>query len=262
MVQMDDFSEIGDPPCSATMLTAAQVQSGPPIDPIARIATYSSDEWESFIDEWVSSLKKEYKNVLRFTGAGDKGIDIAGFKDVKLLQGIWDNYQCKHYSKPLSASDILPEIGKILWYSFQEDYAPPRACYFVAPKQTSTSLTHLLANADKLKARVIASWDDSVRDKIMATPVPMTGPFATYVKALTSQSFDPCRCAKWSKVIEKRLTSWLASAVAYRPAQSPKNRPRNRVRMKCVMSVTFLTPMLITSTSKASPSLTSPNGLH
>jgi hypothetical protein len=30
--------------------------------------------------------------VLRFTGAGDKGIDIAGFNSAKLLKGVWDNY--------------------------------------------------------------------------------------------------------------------------------------------------------------------------
>jgi hypothetical protein len=40
-----------------------------------------------------SSLKKKCKKVLRFTGAGDKGIDIAGFNSAKLLKGVWDNYQ-------------------------------------------------------------------------------------------------------------------------------------------------------------------------
>jgi hypothetical protein len=187
---MDEFSEIAGPPCSGTMLTAAQIQSGPPIGPIARIVTYSASDWESFIEEWVSSLKKKYQKVLRFTGAGDKGIDLAGFKDAKLLKGVWDNYQCKHYAKPLAASDVLPEIGKILWYSFQEDYVPPRGCYFVAPKQTSTTLTHLLANADKLKGRVISSWDTTIRDKIITSPIPLTGSFATYVKGFDFSIFQ------------------------------------------------------------------------
>ncbi len=128
------------------MVAAAQVQSGPPIDPLTRILLYPSGEWEKFIDEWVSSLKKKYLKVLRFTGSGDKGIDVAGFADDQFLNGVWDNYQCKHYDKPIPAIVAWPEIGKILWYSFNKHYTPPRAYYFVAPRETSTTLTQLLSN--------------------------------------------------------------------------------------------------------------------
>jgi hypothetical protein len=58
-----------------------------------RVLIYSSDEWETFINEWVFSLKKMYSKVLRFTGSGSKGIDIAAFTDEQLLNGVWDNYQ-------------------------------------------------------------------------------------------------------------------------------------------------------------------------
>src|SRR4051794_28215843 len=115
---MSDFTEIPEPPASSTLMTASQVQAGPPISPLARVFLYSSEEWEKFIEEWVSCLKKSYAQVLRFTGSGDKGIDVAGFVDAKKLLGIWDNYQCKHYTKSLAPHVVWPEIGKILWYSF------------------------------------------------------------------------------------------------------------------------------------------------
>jgi len=146
-----------------------------------RVLVYAPDEWEAFIHEWVSSLKKRYSKVLRFAGAGDRGIDIAGFTDKMLLSGTWDNYQCKHYEKPIAPHVAWPEIGKILWHSFNKHYAPPRAYYFVSPKGTSTTLSLLLANAKNLKAALIGVWDKTVRDRIGATPVLLTGEFAAYV---------------------------------------------------------------------------------
>jgi hypothetical protein len=188
---MTDFDEIADPPAPKLLLTAAQLQIGPPVDPLTRVLVYTADEWETFINEWVFSLKKKYSKVLRFTGAGDKGIDIAAFTDDQLLSGIWDNYQCKHYGGPIAPHVAWPEIGKILWHSFNQHYVPPRAHYFVAPKETSTSLTLLLANSTKLKAQLLSAWDKSVRDKIGVVPVPLAGEFAKYVDAFDFSIFKP-----------------------------------------------------------------------
>ena len=41
--------------------------------------------------------KTRYAQVQRFSGARDKGIDIAGFTDDAKLLGVWDNYQCKRF---------------------------------------------------------------------------------------------------------------------------------------------------------------------
>lgn len=189
---MKDFSEIAISPTSGLMLTAAQMQSGPPVDPLTRVLIYDSTEWEKFIDEWVSCLKKDYTKVLRFTGSGDKGIDIAGFADNQLLNGLWDNYQCKHYGIPIPPNAAWPEIGKILWYSFKKDYKPPRAYYFVAPRETSTTLTQLLANTPKLKSELLKAWDKSVRDKITSTQsIPLEGSFAQYVDQFDFSIFKP-----------------------------------------------------------------------
>jgi hypothetical protein len=178
-----EFAEICVAKPPATMMTAAQMHSGPAIEPLKRLFLYSDVEWESFIDEWASAcLKAKYQKVERFTGANDKGIDIAGFADGKLLMGIWDNYQCKHYDHPLYPSDAWPEIGKILWYSFEGHYKPPHDYFFVAPRGTGTTLNQLLANPTKLKAGLKEVWDSACRDRITSTgSISLTGDFVRYV---------------------------------------------------------------------------------
>ena len=190
---MSDFKEIPDPTPAPTILTAAHALAGPPIEPLTRLLTYLAPEWEAFVDEWVSyCLKKKYKKVLRFTGSGDRGIDIAGFADDKLLEGVWDNYQCKHYDHPLMPSDVWSEIGKVLWYSFQKHFAPPRAYYFVAPRGTGTTLTQYLANSTRLKSELLKVWDKSVCNGITdAQAVPLIGEFGKYFQSFNFGIFKP-----------------------------------------------------------------------
>lgn len=176
---------------SARILLAHEFENGPRLDPLKIIQTYEASEWETFIDEWVHSLKSTYVGVMRPTGAGDKGIDIAGFCDADKLLGTWDNHQCKHYSAPLSFSVAAPEIGKILWYSFSGVYKAPRVCRFIAPKGASTSLSLLLTNADKLKTKVIAEWDKSIAGKITSPgPVKLEGKFLDYVSSFDFRIFS------------------------------------------------------------------------
>lgn len=165
------------------MQTASFTQAGPPIAPLQRLFLYSDKEWESFIEEWASScLKGTYKSVQRYAGANDKGIDVAGFVDDMLLLGVWDNFQCKHYDHALRPTDAWPEIAKLLWYSFKNDYKPPRTYYFVAPKGVGTSLAHFLGNIPALKAGLVSAWDKHCRDTITSTQaVSLDGAFAAYV---------------------------------------------------------------------------------
>jgi hypothetical protein len=190
---MTNFKEINPPPPSGHILTAAQVQSGPPIEPLTRVLIYDDAEWEKFIDEWASScLKQQYKKVLRFSGANDRGIDVAGFTDDQHLLGVWDNYQCKHYGTPITPGTAWPEIGKILWHSFNGHYKPPRAYYFVAPRGTGTTLTQYLANTPALKNALLAVWNKNVKDEITSTQsVPLDGAFTEYVDAFDFSIFKP-----------------------------------------------------------------------
>jgi len=188
---MSDFAEVKQPPLPKTLPNVAQFQGGPPVAPIARLMIYNADEWESFIEEWVSAvLKKSYKTVGRFTGGGDKGIDIAGFVDDDGLKGAWDNFQCKHYAQPLSPTVAWPEIGKILWHSFKGHYVAPRVFYFVAPRGVGTKLSLLLSHADNLKAEMKKVWDKTISSNITGTQkIALTGEFANYVESFDFKIF-------------------------------------------------------------------------
>lgn len=173
------------------LLSSQEFENGPKIDPLKLVAGYEPGEWETFIDEWVHFLKDKYDEVVRPTGPGDKGIDVAGFKGKDRLKGAWDNYQCKHYERPLSFSNVAPEIGKILWYSHCGDYIAPQACQFIAPKGASTNLTLLLGNAEKLRDKVIDEWESAVSKKITKTKrIELRGEFLAYVRDFDFRIFS------------------------------------------------------------------------
>lgn len=188
-----DFIEMPPPSAPAVMLTSSQMQNGPLIEPLARIMSYDPSEWEKFIEEWVSHhLKSTYQKVLRYSGANDHGIDVAGFQDKKYLLGIWDNYQCKHYPTGIAPGTAWPEIGKMLWYSFNGIFVPPRAYYFVAPRGTGTTLTRYLTNTPAFKEALIKAWPKTVQDKITAAqPIKLEGKFGSYVDAFDFSIFQP-----------------------------------------------------------------------
>lgn len=119
--------------------SVAYVSSGVPIPKPLRVTTFSPGEWESFTEEWATSLEQSYARVARFGGSGDLGVDVVGFVGDTWKTG-WDNYQCKHYDHPLRPSDIWIEIGKIIYYSYKNEYTVPRKYYFVASQNVGTSL--------------------------------------------------------------------------------------------------------------------------
>jgi hypothetical protein len=165
MISDANLTEIA-PASPAAMPSAAQVASGVPIPKAARVGLLSPDDWEAFVEEWGTSLFDEYHKVRRFGGSGDLGIDVAGFVTPQGFNGDWDNYQCKRYGHALRPSDIWVEIGKIIYYSFLDEYTPPRMHYFVCSKGIGTTLEMLLNSIDKLKEKSRENWDKHCKDKI------------------------------------------------------------------------------------------------
>ena len=128
MINQLDFKEIA-PPKATAAFSGDHIVAGLPIPKTSRIELFSSAEWEVFVEEWASSLKTKYANVRRFSGAGDKGIDIAGFIKTSKFDDGWDNYQCKHYDHPLRPADIWIEIGKLVYYSHLKEYPLRRTIF-------------------------------------------------------------------------------------------------------------------------------------
>ena len=138
--------------------SAEHIHAGIPIPKVSRVNLFSPSEWESFTEEWVSSLEDSYFKVRRYSVSGDQGVDVAGFINEKGLEGGWDNYQCKHYEKPLTPTDIWVEIGKIIYYSYKKEYTPPRKYYFVASHNIGTKLGKLLEKPQELKEETRNNW--------------------------------------------------------------------------------------------------------
>ena len=166
--------------------SSGKVIHGMRIAPQQQVLHYSAAEWEEFILEWVHHQKTQYAKVVRLSGTADMGIDVAGFIEDTGLQGVWDNYQCKHYDNPLTPNVALPEIGKTLWHSFKKRFASPRKYYFMAPKDCGMSLKKLLLNPSDLKAKLFEKWNDWCAGKITSTQsIFLRGQFLDYV-----ESFD------------------------------------------------------------------------
>lgn len=190
MIDNSDMHEI-IPSASSTTSSSAHVEVGLPTPKPIRVKNFSPDEWEHFIEEWASSLKSKYVKVRRFGGAGDLGVDIAGFCTDKGFEDEWDNYQCKRYAYPLRPSDIWVEIGKIIYYSHIGEYTPPRKHYFVASLDISTSLEKLLNKPTELHEKLKENWDQHCKTKITSTTeIKLSGDLLSFVNTFDYSIFS------------------------------------------------------------------------
>jgi hypothetical protein len=78
--------------------TGGPVSSGMAFPVADLIQTFKPEVWEDFTEEWAHSQEKKYSEVIRWTGAGDMGLDILCFHTKEQFKGPWDNVQCKRYA--------------------------------------------------------------------------------------------------------------------------------------------------------------------
>lgn len=167
------------------------VEIGVPIPKVQRLKIISADDWEMIVEQWASTLKEKYSHIQRMGGSGDKGIDVVGFYYKYDFQSEWENYQCKHYKNPLTPSDVTVEIGKIIYYSFKNEYKPPQAYFFVAPLDIGTALSNLIGNPQQLKADVKKHWDNRCKTIITKTEeIKLEGNLLTYFESFDFSIFD------------------------------------------------------------------------
>jgi hypothetical protein len=177
-------------PSGSAAATAAKAQFGKIFQPQQQVLLYSAEEWEEFTREWVHFQKQKYHQVLRFAGANDMGIDVAGLTDEKGLLGVWDNFQCKHYGAPIAPSTALAEIAKVLWHSYKKEYAAPRKHYFIAPRDCGMMLKQMLTKPGELKNHVIANWDKQCANAVTSKlTISLEGEFKNYVETFDFSIF-------------------------------------------------------------------------
>ncbi|WP_321301029.1 ABC-three component system protein [uncultured Sphaerochaeta sp.] len=188
MSTLNSTIPILDPP-SCRNIYVDTVTSGPNISPIERVSLYSSKDWEVFVEEWLSVKKDEYQKVERCGGSGDMGRDVIAWSDQTNLM-VWDNYQCKHYDHALHPSDIWIELGKLMYYTYIEEFNLPRFYYFIAPRGVGTSLSSLLGNPDKLRLNLFENWSKRCENYITKTQSILLVPkFKNYIEQVDFSIF-------------------------------------------------------------------------
>ena len=189
--------------------------------PIVKLVrAYDSTEWEVFISEWQKGLH-QYAAVKRMGGAGDHGRDVIGLTDAAGCQGVWDNYQCKHYEGLLSTPIACEDAGKIIFHAFRGVFVPPRRCTFVAPRGPKTELRDMLLNPAKFKDEVLSTWDVRVAGRVVAGEKhALTGPLAAYVAGYDFSSFS---YATLDEILDDhRKTAYWASRFGGQLPPAPK----------------------------------------
>ena len=188
-----------DPKSASAAPTAAQVSGGIPIPAVRLLQVMSSDEWEGFTEEWLSSHKANgtYQSIKRFSGPGDLGLDVVAFTAKEGFSKSWDSYQCKHYNHALRFGDVSGEIGKIIYHSFRrtppfnQSCRVPQCHVFIAPFGVGITLGRLLKDPGRLKEEVRAKWENHCSPAIGAgIEAPLKGDFLAYFDAFDFAIFE------------------------------------------------------------------------
>ncbi len=132
------------------------------------ILALDDEQLEELILKWIYN-HSEYDSVESFRGTGDKGRDVVGFYSKLKHEGEWDNYQCKQYGSPLNSTNVIREIGKMLYYSYQGEFSLPKSYYFIAPRGLNREAEKLLFNPQIFKETILNEWDNKCRKNIIKT---------------------------------------------------------------------------------------------
>ncbi|MDU0114015.1 ABC-three component system protein [Psychrosphaera aquimarina] len=175
---MELEKEIPLPKNDNAPLSAVSALAGEVISPLKRLQQMDDEDWEEFTCELATYWKTQYLRVNRVGGAGDMGRDVIAYTP----DSQWENFQCKYYGSPLNLTDILLEIGKLCYHSYQGHFSMPVKYYFVAKSGLNGVSLNALKDSQKLKNELISGWDKKCKDKITSTKsVSLSGDFLRFI---------------------------------------------------------------------------------
>lgn len=158
-----EFSPLGLPP-TLPRRRGNELATGPPLDPVKRIAASPPEDLENIVLYWLHErIEQDYERIVRWAGSGDKGRDVAGYIDDS-GGGIWDNYQCKRLAVKLSPTVIWSELGKMVYWTFKSSFETPRRYVFVSPKGISAKTRELLEDAEAVGKGLKKNWNKACSD--------------------------------------------------------------------------------------------------
>ena len=124
------------------------------------ILTYSGEEFENFIFEWLKFCKQQLNEktlIYRIGGPGDKGIDIYYQNNNEVVY-----YQAKQYNKALSLNDVIDICVKIFYYVSKEEIPMPTKVRIVSSKGINSKQIQTFTNKAQLKAIVVSDFNASL----------------------------------------------------------------------------------------------------
>lgn len=150
------------------------------------VASYSGEEFENFILEWLKYCCKKINEstvIGRIGGTGDNGIDIYENTNGKISY-----YQCKRYTSALTRPQFIEIIIKVLWHCFKSDIEKPEKLYIIAFKGVNGQVLPLLAKNQMatLKDSIITGAPKALSDLKFSDDAE---PFISYLKKITDYSF-------------------------------------------------------------------------
>jgi len=126
---------------------------------------FSDDQWETFVEEWASSLKMDYFRVARSGGAGDKGLDVMCFATAQLFCRRVGQLPVQALRPPTYAKRGWIEIGKLVYYTHIGEYTLPRKFTSPVAKVSERQLSRLLNQRTGLQAKVARKMEASCQRK-------------------------------------------------------------------------------------------------
>jgi len=190
--------------------TNLQLLSGKDIPDIKIFSLVSEDDFELMTEQWLFSMKDHYKYVKRIGGSWDQGRDIfAYWGDGKMLLDI---YQCKHYDKKLTPYDIFVEIGKLLYYTYNQEYVVPENYYIVSSKGCGAKLTRLIEKPEQIKSAIIQNWNNKCKHSITKEKnIELDTEFKTFIKNFDFSIIHEITPLKFLEEFEKTkyYSSWF-----------------------------------------------------
>lgn len=198
MVVEEKFADI-NPKAAAAVPTAAQIAGGIPVPPVMLLQVMSPEDWECFTEEWLTYHKNKgsYFSIKNYTGPGDLGLDVVAFTSAEGFAKPWDSYQCKHYDHALQPNDVMGEVAKIIYHSFQrtppfnQTCRTPRRHVFVSPRGVGIAVGRWLKDAKRFKEEVRAKWETHCVPKIgTGIRAPLQGDLLEYFDGFDFSIFE------------------------------------------------------------------------
>ncbi|MGW1766115.1 ABC-three component system protein [Streptomyces sp. NPDC002073] len=180
---------------------------------------YGPGDFEEFVKEWVPTQEARYELVERQGGAGDHGIDVAGFLTPAKLEGEWHNYQCKQYKRDLTWGVAAVEMRKMFVAAAAGHFTVPTRYAFVA-LTFATSLKRLISKPSECRARFLKDWS-TTKDKLVAG---LDADQRRAVEELAKGTdFGMFSCVDLDQVLTEHMTTphWLSRF----PQAPPENGP-------------------------------------